>query len=121
LGTGPVVVWLTVCVWVILHCAPRYQTRYFPSSVLLVGQAPDPTGESLSSRRSWNVKFSTPSLVIVTKGKNCSAPKLCSGHSAELPRMLLVFRPQSRFVGVSERSVVTRVGPVQVIPPSVDL
>src|SRR2546423_15065477 len=22
LGTGPVVVWLTVCVWVILHCAP---------------------------------------------------------------------------------------------------
>ena len=35
--------------------------------------------------------------------------------------MLFVLRPQSRFAGVSERSLLTRVGPIHVVPPSVDL
>jgi hypothetical protein len=59
--------------------------------------------------------------LIEMNGKNWSFPVLTAGQFAEFPRMLFAFRPQSRLAGVTERSSLTRVGPIHVTPPSVDL
>ena len=44
-----------------------------------------------------------------------------AGQLAELPPMLFGLRPQSRSAGVVDGSLFTRVGPIHVTPPSVDL
>ena len=82
----------------------------------------------MSFRRSWKVTFRLPFVSIVIHGKNWSPPKLCSRHPDWVPAIVPLLRPQSRApwrellgrfalaaVGASDRSLLTRVGPIQVV------